>query len=212
MTARRQPVAAAGIVRAGDADAGVLSQVIADAFFPLAPCQWLIPDETARREILPAYFRMHVEHALADGIVHTTPRRDAATLWIPLGALLPHPPDSYAEQLARVTGPWAERFTVFDAELDARHLTGTAHHHLAILAVSPARQGHGTGTALLAAHHAVLDEAGMTAYLEASSERTRGLYLRHGYVLRPGGPIRLPDGGPEMWPMVRYPQPVRDVS
>jgi GNAT superfamily N-acetyltransferase len=208
---RHKAGAPAGIVRAGDADAGVLSQVIADAFFPLAPCRWLIGDEAARREVLPAYFRMHVEHTLADGIVHTTPARDAAALWIPLGALLPHPPGSYAEQLARVTGPWAGRFTAFDAELDAHHLTGTAHHHLAILAVRPDRQGHGTGTALLHAHHAVLDELGVTAYLEASGQDTRGLYLRHGYILRPDAPIRLPDGGPEMWPMVRYPQPVRDV-
>ena len=56
----------------------VLSQVIADAFFPLAPCQWLIPDPAARRDILPGYFRMYVEHAMADGLVHTTPGRDAA--------------------------------------------------------------------------------------------------------------------------------------
>jgi GNAT superfamily N-acetyltransferase len=210
MTPQRQP-AAAGIVRAGRADTGVLSQVIADAFFPLAPCRWLIPDETARRAIFPAYFRMHVEHAIAAGTVHTTPARDAAALWIPLGPQAPEPPAGYHEQFARVTGPWAGRFTAFDAELDAHHLTGLAHHHLALLAVSPARQGQGTGTALLQAHHAVLDDLGLAAYLEASDLRTRSIYVCHGYVLRPDAPIRLPDGGPEMWPMVRYPQPVRDV-
>jgi GNAT superfamily N-acetyltransferase len=210
VTPRRQPDAR--IIRAGQADVGVLSQVIADAFFPLAPCQWLIPDQAARREILPSYFGMYVEHALADGIVHTTPQRDAAALWIPFGARLPDPPAGYLRQLAEVTGTWLPRFTAFDTSLDASHLTGTAHHHLAILAVRPARQGHGTGTALLDFHHAVLDRQRITAYLEASDERTRRLYLRHGYILRPDAPIRLPDGGPEMWPMVRYPQPRRDVS
>ena len=39
-----------------------------------------------------------------------------------------------------------------------------------------------------------------------SSPASRELYLRHGYVLLPDGPIRLPDGGPEMWPMWRDPQ------
>jgi GNAT superfamily N-acetyltransferase len=205
------------IIRASEADIEVLSQVIADAFFPLAPSQWLIGDQAARRGIFPGYFRMYVEHAMADGLVHTTPGRDAAALWLPLGPQLPAPPDGYDEHLAEITGPWVERFAVFDAELDAHHLTGAEHHHLAILAVRPGRQGQGTGTALLDAHHAVLDEQGMAAYLEASDERTRGIYLRHGYVDH-GTPIQLPGGlpvhgddsrpgqpadGPRMYPMVR---------
>ncbi len=221
MTASNQPAAATGIVRAGEADIEALSLVIADAFFPLAPCRWLIPDETARREIFPAYFRMLVEHAMSGGIVHATPARDAAALWIPLGTRLPDPPAGYHERLAQVTGPWAGRFAVFDAALDASHLTGTAHHHLAILAVRPGRQGHGAGTALLDAHHASLDQEGLTAYLEASDERTRGLYLRHGYGDH-GAPIELndgllagsgdlmpgqPAGSARMYPMVRRPGP-----
>jgi GNAT superfamily N-acetyltransferase len=222
MTARSQPAGAAarGVVRAGEADIGVLSQVIADAFFPLAPCQWLIDDQAARRDIFPGYFRMYVEHAMADGLVHTTPARDAAALWLPLGPQLPGPPDGYDEHLAEITGPWVERFAIFDAELDDHHLTGVEHHHLAILAVRPGRQGQGTGTALLDAHHAVLDEQGMTAYLEASDERTRRIYLRHGYADY-GTPIQLPGGlvaggdhltagqpadGPRMYPMVRRPK------
>jgi GNAT superfamily N-acetyltransferase len=223
MTTRRQPAGAAaiGIVPAGETDIEVLSQVIADAFFPLAPCQWLIGDQAARRDILPGYFRMYVEHAMADGLVHTTPGRDAAALWIPLGTQLPEPPDGYGEHLAEITGRWVERFVVFDGELDAHHLTGTEHHHLAILAVRPDRQGQGTGTALLDAHHAVLDEQGIAAYLEASDERTRRIYLRHGYADY-GTPIELPASsfvhgddsgpgqpadGPRMYPMVRRPRP-----
>jgi GNAT superfamily N-acetyltransferase len=222
MTARRQPADAAtrSIVRAREADIEVLSQVIAEAFFPLAPCQWLIGDEAARRDIFPGYFRMYVEHAMADGLVDTTPGRDAAALWLPLGPQLPEPPDGYGERLAEITGPWAERFVVFDAELDAHHLTGAEHHLLAIIAVRPDRQSQGIGTALLDAHHAVLDEEGMVAYLEASDEHTRGIYLRHGYVDY-GTPIQLPGGllvhgddgapgqsadGPRMYPMVRRPK------
>jgi hypothetical protein len=54
MTARTSASAAArDIIRAGEADIEVLSQVIADAFFPLAPCEWLIPDQAARRAIFP---------------------------------------------------------------------------------------------------------------------------------------------------------------
>ncbi len=195
MTPRRQPAWAAGhsIVRADEADIEVLSQIIADAFFPLAPCEWLIPDEAARRAILPGYFRMYVEHAMAYGIVHTTSARDAAALWIPLDPQLAGPPDGYHERLAQVTGPWLERFIVFDAELDAHHLTGVEHHHLAILAVRPDRQGQGIGTAQLDTHHAYLDHRDTAAYLEASDESTRRLYLRYGYADH-GTPIGLHDG------------------
>jgi GNAT superfamily N-acetyltransferase len=220
MTGRQPAAPGHTIVRAHPADTEDLSQLIADAFFPLAPCQWLIPDAAARRNVLPAFFRLHVEHAMADGLVDTTPGRDAAALWIPTGAQLPAPPEGYHEHLARITGPWAERFAVFDTELDAHHLTGTEHHHLAILAVRPGRQGRGIGTALLDAHHATLDEENIVAYLEASGEDTRRIYHRHGYtdhgtvIQLPGGPAHTghhPPGqladGPRMYPMTRHPRP-----
>ena len=74
----------AGVVPADPADLDTLSQVIADAFHDLAPSRWLIADPDARREIFPGYFRIYVEHALASGVVHTTPDRDRR------GAVAPH--------------------------------------------------------------------------------------------------------------------------
>ncbi|HEY5985539.1 MAG TPA: GNAT family N-acetyltransferase [Streptosporangiaceae bacterium] len=100
---------------------------------------------------------------------------------------------------------WEHRFRAFDAALDHHHPAGTPHHHLALMAVSPGHQGQGTGSALLRAHHAILDHLNIPAYLEASAPRNRALYQRHGYALRPGAPFRLPDGGPPMWPMWRAP-------
>jgi GNAT superfamily N-acetyltransferase len=192
------------ITGADEADAGVLSQVIADAFAGLAPCRWLVADPGARRSIFPGYFRMYVEHALQDGVVETTPDRTAAALWVS-GTGPADPPDGYAGQLAAITGPWLDRFLAFDAELDRHHPRGTFHHHLAILAVRPDKQGQGTGTALLHAHHARLDDKGIPAYLEAADERTRRIYLAHGYADL-GSPIQLP-GGPAMYPMFRPPRP-----
>jgi GNAT superfamily N-acetyltransferase len=201
-------------------DIEALSQLIADAFHSLNVSQWLIPDQAARREIFPRYFRMYVEHAFADGLVHTTPDRAGVALWIP-GSGPAEPPDGYAEQLAEIAGPWVNRFQVFDAELGDHHPAGAEHHHLAVLAVTPGHQNQGIGTALLDAHHAALDQLGVTAYLEASSERTRSIYLCHGYTDY-GGPIVLPGGLPLgdgmpgepppaafMYPMRRDPRPGR---
>ena len=145
-------------------------------------------------------------HAITSGIVHTTPDRSAAALWLPTSTGLPGPPPGYGQRLAAVTGPWHGRFAAFDAALERHHPAGTAHHHLALLAVDPGHQGHGTGSMLLRAYHATLDDGGIPAYLEAATVRTRRLYRRHGYMLRPDAPIRLPDGGPLMWPMWRQPR------
>lgn len=206
------PLASHTSVTADISDTDALSQVVADAFFGLAVSRWLVPEPKDRRAIFPAYFRIYVEHALADGLVLTTPARDAAALWLPVGVDGPgDPPDGYSERLAALTGKCLNRFQALDEGFEAHHPVGIAHQHLAILAVRPDRQRLGIGTALLDAHHAILDRDGLPAYLEASDLGTRDIYLNHGYILRPNAPIRLPDGGPEMWPMWREPQPGREA-
>ena len=150
----------------------------------------------------PRYFGLYVEHAIQDGLVETTPDRSAAALWIP-GTGPGAPPGGYTGRLAAITGPYLANFLAFDEQLDRHHPAGTFHEHLAILAVRPDRQGQGIGTALLHARHAMLEDQGIPAYLEASDERTRRLYLDHGYADR-GSPIEFADGVP-MYPMWREP-------
>jgi GNAT superfamily N-acetyltransferase len=201
------------VERAGPGDAEVLTHVIADAFFGLDVSQWLVPAPGPRHAIFPGYFRIHVERALAEGLVLTTPARDAAALWLPVGPDGPGgPPEGYHDQLAAVTGSHLARFEALDERFDRHHPAGVPHEHLAILAVRPDRQLLGIGTALLNTSHARLDRDGTPAYLEASDPAKRDIYLAHGYVVRPNAPIRLPDGGPELWPMWREPQSRRDVS
>ena len=97
------------IVRAGEADIDVLAQVIADAFFSLAVCRWLIPDGPARRAAFPGYSGLYVEHAIADGLVETTPGRDAAALWIP-GDGPGAPPDELRRAAGRHHRPAPRQF------------------------------------------------------------------------------------------------------
>jgi GNAT superfamily N-acetyltransferase len=192
------------VVRADPADLDVLSQVIADAFHDLPPSRWLVPDPAARRAIFPGYFRLCAEHAMASGVVHTTPGRTAAALWVHAGPDGAAQPAGYRTRLAAATSPWTDRFLAFDAALGKHHPAGIPHHHLAILAVRPGSQGRGTGAALLRAHHHAPGHGTVPAYLEAASPRARQFYLRHGYAGH-GPPLRLP-GGPLMYPMVREPQ------
>jgi len=202
------PGPACPVVAAGPEDLDTLSRVIADAFHDLAASRWLIDDPDARRHILPGYFRIYVEHAIAAGIVHTTPDRAAAAVWLPSGPDAAGEPPGHADRLASATGPWTDRFVTFDAALEAHHPTGSAHHHLALLAVRRGRQGQGTGTALLLAYHRILDRGRMPAYLEASSPESRRLYLRHGYADH-GSLIRLPGSAAMLYPMWRAPAKLR---
>lgn len=207
-TPANSPKSADHRVEIADAnDVNILAQVIADAFFGLAVSRWLVPNPLPRRAIFPSYFRIHVERALDDGLVLTTPARDVAALWIPVAPDgPPEPPEEYHEELAILTGRHLARFQALDAAFDRHHPVGATHEHLAILAVRPDRQRLGIGTAMLHARHAILDRDGTPAYLEASDPAKRELYRKHGYVPRPDAPIRLPDGGPELFPMWREPR------
>jgi GNAT superfamily N-acetyltransferase len=186
-------------------DAKVLAQVIADAFHDLPVCRWLVPDPEERRRVLPPHFQIYVEHGIEYGIVHTTDELDAVAVWFsdaPQG--VPDIPD-YDSRLAEACEPHTPRFVLLDEAMHHAHPTGTPHEHLALLAVDPTGQHGGIGSALLAARHEYLDAYGIPAYLEASSLRSRSLYLRHGYADL-GEPFAVP-GGPEptMWQLWREP-------
>lgn len=84
------------------------------------------------------------------------------------------------------------------------HPTAEEHEYLLMIAVAPGRQGEGLGTELIRPVLERCDREGVPAYLEASSERSRGLYERLGFAFT-GDAVRLPDG-PLMWPMWRKPQ------
>jgi len=96
-----------------------------------------------------------------------------------------------------------DRFRLFDALLAKHHPGDFDHDHLAILAVHPDHQRQGIGSSLLAAHHEQLDASDppRAAYLEASDNETRQLYLRHGFTDY-GKPIIL-SPKTRMYPMLR---------
>jgi GNAT superfamily N-acetyltransferase len=189
------------IVRAGTGAAAEVAGTVAAAFHPLPAAAWLVPDPDLRSQLLAGQFAILVEHATSYGTVYRTGDQQAVAVWFHRTEPAPEPPD-YPARLAAACGAATPRFEILDALLEQHH-PGEPHHHLAFLAVNPAHQGRGLGTALLAHHHAYLDAQGVPSYLEASSERNRRLYARHGY--RAGEPFRLPDGTP-FWPMWRPPR------
>jgi GNAT superfamily N-acetyltransferase len=77
------------------------------------------------------------------------------------------------------------------------------HYYLFLLGTRPEWQGRGLGSSLMAPVLDTCDRDRVPAYLEATSERNKQLYLRHGFEVT--DEIPLPKG-PTMWPMWRSPR------
>ncbi len=103
-------------------------------------------------------------------------------------------------RMARVHGRALPRILQVLGFLEARH-PHEPHYYLAFIGVEPAQQGRGMGSALLRPVLERCDREQMPAYLEASSERNRALYERHGFEVVEE--VRLPASGPPIWPMWR---------
>jgi GNAT superfamily N-acetyltransferase len=168
---------------------------------------WWIPDSGRRSQILPAFFQAVVEAMLPHDEVYLAHDGDGTALWLAPGDQLgPDDMAVLAPRLAAVTeeysGPLFELLEV----MEQSHPTDRHHHYLFFLATRPEWQSQGIGSTLMRVVLDGADRAGIPAYLEASSERNRQLYLRHGFV--DTGQIRLGDS-PPLWTMWREPNPGR---
>jgi ribosomal protein S18 acetylase RimI-like enzyme len=85
-----------------------------------------------------------------------------------------------------------------------KHPRRPEHWYLHYLGAEPQSQGRGLGSALMRPVLALCDRDRIGAYLEASSERNRALYERHGFEVVEV--FDIPGGGPEIRRMWRDPQ------
>ena len=126
-------------------------------------------------------------------------------LWAPPGAepILPHVEDRFVARIAEVAGAHLERFGTVGEVFGAAHPTEPCWF-LSLLGVDEGHQGRGFGSAVMRAVLDAADRAGEAAYLEATNERNRALYERHGF--RHVRDLTLPDG-PTSYAMWRDPAP-----
>jgi GNAT superfamily N-acetyltransferase len=148
--------------------------------------RWLIPDQRRREPLLRRYFRDVV------GLYEAWVTDGGVALWAPPGAW-PPPLRRVAPTYMRTFGRWPLRGVAAARAVEA----GDSHDGrwvLDYIAVAPGRQGQGIGSALLRA----APEG--PKYLHAGSERSRDLYLRHGWQVTER--FELPFGGPPLWRML----------
>ncbi|HEX7135363.1 MAG TPA: GNAT family N-acetyltransferase [Iamia sp.] len=194
------------VARATAWDRGRLVNVLSAAFADDPVFTWIEPDPTRRAAILPATFgafaAAFARHETTD-LVRIDGAAAGAALWAPPGVEPVHPDDAdlIGEAMGVYTPEAQARIGALMAAFEAAHPKEPAWY-LNFLGVTPARQGLGLGSALLRPVLHRGDVAGHGAYLEATSERNRALYERHGF--RCVGDIPLPDG-PTVYAMGRKP-------
>ena len=181
----------------------MVSAVLAEAYHADTLGDWLIPDPAERAAIYPGFFRILARHALRGaGEVYTTSDRNAVSIWYPAPYGVPNAsPADYDAQLLAATGPYQQRFLALDFALQAAHPMARGHHYLNFIAVRPAYQCRGMGSALLAHRLSDLHRQGIPAYLEATNRRNLALYLHHGFTVI--GSVRVADDGPTLYRMWR---------
>src|SRR5918993_4332716 len=143
-----------------------------------------------------AFLRHHQTYTTAGEVV-------AAALWAPPGRVPVSGEDAeeLGRQITELAGPDAPRFLGVNKLFDDHHPHGS-YWYLQFMGVAPGWQGRGIGSALMAPVLERCDREGARAYLDATSERNRRLYERHGFEA--AGEF-APPGGPPLWPMWRQP-------
>lgn len=178
----------ATVRRAADAERPTALDVLVEAFMDDPVVRWLFPVRDERGPHLAAFHGPLVyagETYLVDG--------DAAAVWLTVAE------GRSPYEGAPETG--GTRLRALGEALAERH-PREAHLYLPCMGVVAARQGAGLGSALL--RHRLAHADGLPAYLEASSSRSRALYLRHGFTDH-GRPVQVADS-PPLWPMWRAPE------
>lgn len=180
----------------------LVARTLARSFYDDPVFTWLFPDARTRLTRNEQMFsRVIVRMAAPHDEIHTVRDHAGAALWFPPGTSDVGLLDQlrYLPAMARTARRDLPRVMRCLAIMEEHH-PHEPHWYLNILGTDPARQGEGVGSALLRTMLARCDDEGVPAYLEATSERNRGLYERHGF--RVTGEIELPDG-PTMWAMWR---------
>jgi GNAT superfamily N-acetyltransferase len=185
--------------KATAADLPDVSDTLALAFYDDPVATWIIDDGPRRQQLLPGFFGAIAESYLAYNETYSVDEGVSAAVWAPPGAkedeelpaVLGAAVEEYAERLFEILGLMEEKHPV------------EPHHYLFLLGTRPEWRGRGLGSSVMAPVLQTCDRDRVPAYLEASSERNKQLYLRHGFEVT--DEIQLP-GGPSLWPMWRSPK------
>lgn len=163
--------------------------------------RWMFRDAHQYLTYFPRFVRALAGGAFDSGTAHSVEGFSGVALWLLPGA---HSDEAAMGALMNEAIPASEQEEIFGFldQMDECHPTDQ-HWYLPMIGVDPARQGRGYGSALLRHWLQTCDAQGVPDYLEATSERSKRLYERHGFeaigIIQSGS-------SPPMWRMLRQPR------
>lgn len=167
---------------------------------------WFFRDDESRRRRLERGFALFLSDIYLPHDQCFTPEQPAGgALWAPPGKwhLGPLAQLRLLPRMVSIFGRELPRLLRGIAFVESKH-PHEPHYYLAVLGVEPEAQGRGLGGALMRPVLERCDHDGLPAYLEASTPRSRALYLRNGFEVVEE--ITFPGGGPPSWRMWRPPK------
>lgn len=190
-------------------DVRALSATLGRAFSEDPIMTWVLPKAMHRAKALPRMFAvMTRHHFLAGGGVEVAMNHEslgAAALWDPPGRWK----QSERDELRMMPGLLCALRSRVTAARQVMELMKPVHPeephwYLAVIGSDPTVRGGGFGHALMRSGLDRADAEHAPAYLESSNPDNIPYYMRFGFEVT--GEIKLPDGGPSMWPMWRQPR------
>lgn len=193
----------AGVRRAMNHELAGVSLTLARAFADDPIPGYCFPDAGRRSRALPAFFDLVVQTLAPYDEIYTVGDSVGGAVWVPPDRpVIPeHAEESFNARVAEIAGVDLDRVVAVTSLMEEHHPQETCAY-LWFLGVEPATQGRGHGSALMAPVLRRCDAQRTPAYLEATTTRSRDLYLRHGFQVVTE--LTVP-GGPPMWPMWREP-------
>ena len=160
--------------------------------------RWVFPDPLQYLSYAPELVRRFCGKAFEGQSAFAVEGFMGAALWLRPGV---EPDGENLAELMQRAVPEADQEKVSD--LFGQMAEYHPHEplwYLPMIGVDPARQGMGLGSALLAHALAEVDREAKSAYLEATSDRSRDLYAHYGFEVT--GTVQVADS-PPMFPMLR---------
>jgi len=187
------------IVNRSVADRAISAITVGFAADPLV--RWFYPEPKTFLAHFPQVIDLFSGRALDHKAAYCNDEFTATALWLPPGI---HPDEDGLVALFEATVAADKRDRLFSQlEQMGRYHPDDPCWHLAMIAVDPAWQGKGLGSALLAEGLRQCDMDGLPAYLESTNPTNLSLYRRHGF--EEIGLIEAEDA-PPLFPMIRPPR------
>jgi ribosomal protein S18 acetylase RimI-like enzyme len=188
-------------------DLEVAAEALAAAFYDDPAWIHLMPDAGDRAERLLRFFSdvlSHADPAATD--VWVTDDGSGAAVWKAPGRWSSDPLETVraGPSMWRVFGRRLPLATRTLMRVERRHPRRPGHWYLQFLGVVPTRQGQGLGSRLMGPLLGRLDVGRLPAFLEASTDRSRALYERHGFDVT--ATFNMPGRGPLLRQMWRDPR------